>query len=121
MDTPDFRSYFLIRINLGRTVNEIHRDLVSTFPNSYPGLSTIKRWRKDFDNGTFALYKNTSSGRPRETRTPELIAAVKRLIEDNPRMTTRQIAAEFSLPQKTVSRLLTEDLGLRKKSEKKEV
>ncbi|QQP55254.1 Hypothetical protein FKW44_008382, partial [Caligus rogercresseyi] len=31
---------------------------------------------------------------------------------DNPRMTTRQVAAEVSLPSTTVFRLLTEDLGL---------
>ncbi|QQP38159.1 Hypothetical protein FKW44_018660, partial [Caligus rogercresseyi] len=52
-------------------------------------LYTNKKWRKDFDNGSFAPEKNTSSGRPRETRTPETIAAVKRLIEDIPRMVTR--------------------------------
>ncbi|QQP41196.1 Uncharacterized protein FKW44_015484 [Caligus rogercresseyi] len=39
METPDFRSYFLIRIKLARTVNEIHGDLLSTFPDSCPGLS----------------------------------------------------------------------------------
>ncbi|QQP50761.1 Uncharacterized protein FKW44_011884 [Caligus rogercresseyi] len=35
METPDFRSYFLIRIKLTRTVNKIHGDLLSTFPDSY--------------------------------------------------------------------------------------
>ncbi|QQP55773.1 Uncharacterized protein FKW44_000218 [Caligus rogercresseyi] len=70
-----------------KTVNEIHGDFISTFPDS-----TIKKWRKDFANSSFALEKNTSSGRPWETRTPENIAAVKRLIEDNLRMTTRQVA-----------------------------
>ncbi|QQP39696.1 Uncharacterized protein FKW44_013503 [Caligus rogercresseyi] len=40
MKTPHFRYYFLIRIKLARTVNEIHADLLSTFPDSCPGLST---------------------------------------------------------------------------------
>ncbi|QQP38024.1 ATP-dependent DNA helicase [Caligus rogercresseyi] len=43
----------------------------------------------------------------------ENVARVKRLVEDNPRMTTRQVAAEVSLPFTTIFRLLTEDLGLR--------
>ncbi|QQP52610.1 Uncharacterized protein FKW44_004810, partial [Caligus rogercresseyi] len=51
MDTPYFRSYFLIQIKLAKTVNKIHGALNSTFPNSSPGLSTIKRWKMDFDNG----------------------------------------------------------------------
>ncbi|QQP50001.1 Uncharacterized protein FKW44_010928 [Caligus rogercresseyi] len=95
MDTPDFRFYFLIRIKLAKTINKIHEDLISTFPYSCPGLTTIKRWRKDFDHGGFALDKNTSSGRSLETRTPETIAVVKCLIEENLRMTTRQVAAEI--------------------------
>ncbi|QQP37652.1 Transposase [Caligus rogercresseyi] len=91
METPDFRSYFLIRIKLARTVNEIHGDLLSTFPESCPGLSTLQRWHTEFDKGVFALEKKTRPGRPRETRTEENVARVKRLVEDNPRMTNRQV------------------------------
>ncbi|QQP38980.1 Uncharacterized protein FKW44_019720 [Caligus rogercresseyi] len=105
METPDFRSYFLIRIKLARTVNEIHGDLLSTFPDSCPGLSTLQRWHTEFDKGVF--YPGE------EDPTEENVARVKRLVEDNPRMTTRQVAAEISLASSTVFRLLTEDLGLR--------
>ncbi|QQP57813.1 Transposase [Caligus rogercresseyi] len=97
METPDFHSYFLIRIKLARTVNEIHGDLLSTFPDSCRGLSTLQRWYTEFDKGVFALEKKTRPGRPRETRTEENVARVKRLVEDNPRMTTRQVAAEVVL------------------------
>ncbi|QQP53783.1 Uncharacterized protein FKW44_006382, partial [Caligus rogercresseyi] len=86
METPDFRSYFLIRIKLARTVNEIHGDLLSTFSDSYPGLSTLQRWHTEFDKCVFALEKKTHPGRPRETRTEENVARVKRLVDDNPRM-----------------------------------
>ncbi|QQP39039.1 Transposase [Caligus rogercresseyi] len=113
METPDFRFYFLIRIKLARTVNEIHGDLLSTFPDSCPGLSTLQRWHTEFDKGVFALEKKTRPGRPRETRTEENVARVKRLVEDNPRMTTRKVTAEVSLPSTTVFRLLTEGLWLR--------
>ncbi|QQP35136.1 Transposase [Caligus rogercresseyi] len=113
METPDFRSYFFIRIKLARTVNEIHGDLLSTFLDSCPGLFTLQRWHTEFVKGVFALEKKNRPGRPRETRTEENVARVKRLVEDNPRMTTRQVAAEVSLPSTTVFRLLTEDLGLR--------
>ncbi|QQP37687.1 Transposase, partial [Caligus rogercresseyi] len=90
METPDFRSYFLIRIKLARA-----------------------RWHTEFDKGDFTLEKKTRPGRPLESRTEENVARVKRLVEDNPRMTTRQVAAEVSLPSTTVFRLMTEDLGLR--------
>ena len=113
MENRDFRAYFFVRYKLAKTVAEIHSDLTLAFPDSSPGLTTLKTWSREFKKGSFALEKKTSPGRPRETRTPETIATVKRLIEDNPRMTTRQVAAEVSLPQPTVFRIQTEDIGLR--------
>ena len=113
MDNHGFRAYFLVRYKLGKTVSEIHSDLVSTFPDSCPGFSTLKTWSREFRAGTFTLEKRTSSGRLRETRTTENIAAVERLVANNPRMTTRQVAAEVSLPPTTVFRILTEDLGFK--------
>ena len=48
--------------------------------------------------GSFTLVKGTSSGRPRETRTPKNISRVQELIEENPRLRTCEVAAELSLP-----------------------
>ncbi|QQP38393.1 Uncharacterized protein FKW44_018957 [Caligus rogercresseyi] len=59
MKTPDFRSYFLNRVKLARTVNEIHGYLLSTFPDSCPGHFTLQRWHTEFDKGVFALEKKT--------------------------------------------------------------
>ncbi|QQP37644.1 Hypothetical protein FKW44_017984 [Caligus rogercresseyi] len=49
MDAPNFHSYFLTRIKLTKTVNEIHK--TSFQPSLTPALasSTIKRWTNDFD------------------------------------------------------------------------
>ena len=110
---PDFRSYTLIRHKLVKTDSEIHTDLSIAFPEACPGFSTIKRWTTDIQRGTFSLEKRTSSGRPRETRTEDTIARVRELVTKNPRFSTRQIAAESSLAQATVSRLLKQDLGLK--------
>ncbi|QQP41914.1 Uncharacterized protein FKW44_016421 [Caligus rogercresseyi] len=113
METHDFRSYFLIRIKLARTVNDIHGDLLSTFPDPCPGLSILQRWHTEFDKCVFVLEKKTRPGRPRETRTEENVACVKRLVVDNSLMTTGQVAAEVVPTIYNCFRLLTEDLGLR--------
>ncbi|QQP53570.1 Uncharacterized protein FKW44_006090 [Caligus rogercresseyi] len=96
METPDFRSYFLIRIKLARTVNEIHGDLLSTFLDSCPGLSTLQRLYTEFDKGVFALEKKARPGRPWETRPKENVARVKRLVEDD--HSTRLLAEDLGLP-----------------------
>ncbi|QQP52518.1 Uncharacterized protein FKW44_004693, partial [Caligus rogercresseyi] len=58
-------------------------DLLSTFPDSCPGLSTLQRWHTEFDKGVFAREKKTRPGQGN-------VARVKRLVDDNPRMTTRR-------------------------------
>ena len=104
MKNPDFRSYTLIRYKLGKTVTEVHQDLTITFSESYPTVRAIQRWVSEIQSGTFTLEKGVSSGRPLETRTPENIARVKELIEQNPRISTREAAAELSLPHTAVMR-----------------
>ena len=96
----DFRSYTLIGYKIGKTVTDIHQDLTITFTESCPTLRTIQRWGSEIQCGTFTLEKGVSSGRPLETGTPEKIACVKELIEFEqiPQMSTREAAADLSLP-----------------------
>ena len=112
MKNPDFRSYTLIRNKLGKTVTEIHYGHTITFPEFCPTLRTIQRWCSEIQSCTFTLEKGVSSGRPLETRTPENIACVKEVIEQNPRMSTRKAAVDLSasLPHKAVYDILKKDL-----------
>ena len=106
----DFRSFTLIRYKLGKAVTNIHQGLTITFPESCPTLRTIQRWDSEIQSGTFTLEKGISSGRSLETMTPENIACVKELIEQNPRMSTREPAADLSLPHTAVYEILKKDL-----------
>ena len=117
MDVPNFRSYTLIRYKLANTVSQIHTDLTIAFPETCPSLWTIARWVSEIYEGSFCLEKRTSPGRPRETRTAEdNIARVKELIERNPRMSNRKLAADISVPHSSVFRILTDDLRRRTRS-----
>ena len=107
MDVPNFRSYAFIR---WRTATETFEDLSTTFPDLSPGRSTVFGWVEAMKKGSFTVEKGTSSGRPRETRTPENISRVRELIEENPRLSTYEVAAELSLPQSSILKILTDDL-----------
>ena len=100
----------MIRYKLGKTVTEIHQNLTTTFPESCPTLRTIQRWGSKIQSGIFTLEKGVSSGRPLETRIPENIACVKELIEQKPRMSTREAAADLFLPHTSVHEILKKDL-----------
>ena len=81
----DIRSYAYIRWKKGKSPSEIFNDLSCTFPDDSPSQSTFFRWVEAMKRDNFTLQKGVSSGRPRETRTPEIIARVDNLITVNPR------------------------------------
>ena len=95
MKNSDFCSYTLSRYKFGKTVTDIHQNLTITFLESCPTLRTIQRWGCEIQSGTFTLEKAVSSGWPLETSTPENIARVKELIEQNPRISTRKLLQTF--------------------------
>ena len=113
VDVPDFRSFVLVRWRMGKTATETFKDLSTTFPDISPGRSTVFCWVEAMEMGGFTLEKGTSSGRPRETRTPENISRVRELIGENPRLRTEEVAAELSLPQASILKILTDDLQLK--------
>ena len=86
MDVPDFRSYAFIRWRMGKTATETFEDLSTISLISLLAvalfLSGWRHWRSQ--KGSFTLEKGTSSGRPRETRTPENISSGGSLIEEIP-------------------------------------
>ena len=79
MDVPNFRSYAFIKWRMGKTATETFEDLSTTFPDLSPGRSTVLGWVEAMKKGSFTLEKGTSSGRPKETRTPENISRVREL------------------------------------------
>ena len=95
---------------MGKSATETFEDLSTTFPDLSPGRSTVFGWVEAMKKGSFTLEKGTSSGRPRETRTPENISRVRELIEENLRLSTYKVAAELSLPQSSILKILTDDL-----------
>ena len=89
MKNSDFSSYTLSRYKFGKTVTEIHQNLITTFPESCPTLKTILRWGCEWH------FHPGEGSQPLETRTPENIARVKELIEQNPRISTRKLLQTF--------------------------
>jgi transposase len=75
---------------------------------SRPFISlTIKRWRE-----TGSIADRPRTGRPRTVRTPERIKAVKARIRRNPRRSSRRLASQMGVSERSIRRILKEDLGL---------
>ena len=81
-------------------LQEVHKD------HSAPSLRTIHYWVNSTKDGSFKLEKKVSSGRPRSSRSPKLIEEVNKLITEDPRLSTYQLAALLRINQSVVYRII---------------
>jgi histone-lysine N-methyltransferase SETMAR len=81
---------------------EAHRLLVQANEEEVPSVTTCQRWFNRFRQGNFSVLDEERSGRPSELDDEEL----RRLIEADPRLTTRILADTLGCSFSTVDRHL---------------
>lgn len=110
-----FRFYCLTEVKRGMSAMAIHENLVTVWDEDAPGFSTVKRWVKDFKDGTRSSLEDLPrSGRPATARTTENISTVQSLITHNPKFGVRCIEAEAQVNRETVRGILKNDLQMTK-------
>ena len=71
----------------------------------------IKLWYRRFKDGWESVESDRLSGRPSTSRTPENVESIRAAINENQRLTVRELEEGLGIPQTIVSQILTEDLG----------
>jgi len=69
---------------------------------------------KYFTEGRESVTDEERSGRPTTSRTEENIAKIRHNVRENRRLTVRSIAEQVNIDRRTVRKILTEDLDMRK-------
>ncbi len=72
--------YLTARGELGAGINHLFHDTYAA--NNLPDDSTVRKWKREFLSGRTSLQDETSSGRPRDSRTVENIERVRQPIEE---------------------------------------
>ena len=113
-DKTHYQFYTLTRQKLGKSPTEIHQELTVAWGDDVPPLRTIQRWIKDVSEGTKTeLGDAARSGRPRSSRTDEMVANVSQMIENDAHLSSRDLAEQLNSDHSTILRILREDLKLR--------
>src|SRR6266536_1206626 len=76
--------------------NEIHLKLTDILGSHAPSISTIKYWTQKFRTGNFKIESEPKSGRPNETEGSNLLYDIQKIIEEEPKISCRQIAMKVS-------------------------
>jgi ribosomal protein S25 len=79
--------------------------LVQVYRDNAMKKTAVYKWTKRSSEGP---------GRPATSRTEENIAKVRQIVREIRRLTVRSIAEQVNIDRKTVRKILTEDLDMRK-------
>ena len=101
-DKVHLRHVMLYEFRKGVSVGTAQKNISSVYLDRAPALNTVKKWFGRFRNGDFNLEDQPRSGRPSSTDDD----AVSNLVQENPRITTEQIAERLNIDNSTAFRHL---------------
>lgn len=110
------RFYIFTRMKIGDDPMKIHGDLKAVFGDSCVSYRTVCRWVEQFRSGKTSFEDKDHSGHPTSVRDEHTLMFVKKMVEEDPHITTREINERTDIALGTVQRILRDDLDLRKAS-----
>ena len=111
-----FRAMIFYDFKSGLNQQQSHNRLKAAFGNEAPSRTTVYDWFAEFRRGRRSLEDDPRSGRPATATTDIQVAAVRKLVEEDARVTVLQIAEEVGISSESVSNILHDSLGLSKVS-----
>ena len=112
-DFSHFRFYVYTRIKLGITSKEVFEELKSAWGDQAPSYPTIRKWKTEFSCGSITFFDDAArSGQPSTSRNESTINQVREAIEQDSRMSTRDLSELLNVDNATIHRILTEELSL---------
>ena len=107
----EIRSYIKCRIRLNIDSKQIFNELCSIYGPQTISMRTVFRWVKAFKAGKFSVEDDTRPGRP---KTKANIAAVKIVVEQDARLSVKDIASCTGISEGSVQTILKKRLNLTK-------
>jgi len=101
-------------VKLGKSGKEIREMLMQVNGDNAMKKTAVYKWVKRFSKGRESVTEKERSGRTATSITEENIANFRQILRENRRLTVRSIAEQVNIDRKTVRKILTEDLNMRK-------
>ena len=110
----EIRSYIKCRVRLNIDSKQIFNELCGIYGPQTISMRTVFRWVKAFKAGKFSVEDDTCPGRPKTSVTKANIAAVKIVVEQDARLSVKDIASCTGISEGSVQTILKKRLDLRK-------
>ena len=110
----EIRSYIKCRFRLNIDSKQILNELCGIYEPQTISMRTVYRWVKAFKAGKFSVEDDTRPRRPKTPVTKANIAAVKIVVEQDARLSVKDIASCIGISEGCVQTILKNHLDLRK-------
>ena len=110
----EIRSYIKCHIRLNIDSKQIFNELCGICRPQTISMRTVFRWVKAFKAGKFSVEDDTRPGRPQTSVTKANIAAVKIVVEQDARLSVKDIASCTGISESSVQTIQKKRLNLRK-------
>ena len=110
----EIRNYIKCRIRLNIDSKQIFIELCCINGPQTISMCTVFRWVKAFKARKFSVEDDTHPGRPKTSVTKANIAAVKIVVEQDARLSVKDIASCTGISEGSVQTILNKCLDLRK-------
>ena len=108
LQKTEIRSY-IIRLNIDS--KQIFNELCGIYGPQTISMRTVFRWVKAFKAGKFSVEDDTRLGRPKISVTKANIAAVKIVVEQDARLSVKDIASCTGISEDSVQTILKKAFG----------
>lgn len=98
----------------GLSIDQCLEEIKLVLDSDCPHRTTIFRWYREFERGNFNLEDAEREGRPRTSVTEENISAVRKMLDEDRRVTYRQIEETLHLHAPAVQSILKDHLKVKK-------
>ena len=108
LDKVEYRSSIRFCLLLGQSSADIKANLLLAYADKCPSESTIKFWIAEFKRGRQLVADEEREGRPKTSDNEENRAKLERLVLEDRKVTTRQLAESLKLSKGSVGEMLHE-------------
>lgn len=103
---------------LGHSASETIAMIRKVYGDESMGDTQIKEWFRRFKNGRISVESDERSGRPLTARNTENVERVRAAINENRRLTVRELEEDLGIQKSSVCNILHEDLKMSRVSAK---
>jgi histone-lysine N-methyltransferase SETMAR len=114
MDKIEYRAAIKHLWKKGFKAKDIKTELDLVHGDSSPSVATIYNWIAEFKRGRTSIANERPPGRPISVCDAENQERVRKAVQNNRKLTSREIAEILSIPKSTVLLILRKHLGMKK-------